>query len=148
MKQRSEDKRLDDDHVLESLVRLFTELLRNDASNHTEQLRLLPESIRRHYYITHNAAVRSPEAPPGEVMLHTLGFCVEKMASSLQGAGIGVFVTRGQVPKGVPVAMYPGTTDVNYTSNKTHLFSTKTLTCLHINLKALFLLYSSFRVHI
>ncbi|KAG7322555.1 hypothetical protein KOW79_013901 [Hemibagrus wyckioides] len=109
VKQRAEDKRLDDDHVLASLVRLFTELLRNDASNHTEQLRLLPESTRRHYYITHNAAVRSPEAPPGEVMLHTLGFCVEKMASSLPGAGVGVFVTRGQVPKGVPVAMYPGT---------------------------------------
>ncbi|KAK3521322.1 hypothetical protein QTP70_003161 [Hemibagrus guttatus] len=31
------------------------------------------------------------------------------MASSLPGAGLGVFVTRGQVPKGVPVAMYPGT---------------------------------------
>lgn len=110
MKHRSEDKRLDDDQVLASLVRLFTELLRNDASNQTEQLRLLPPSSRRHYYITHNAAVRSPEAlPPEIVMLHTLGFCVGKMASSLPDAGTGVFVTRGQVSKGVPVAMYPGT---------------------------------------
>ncbi|XP_053371641.1 SET domain-containing protein 9 isoform X2 [Clarias gariepinus] len=42
-------------------------------------------------------------------MLRTLGFCVEKMASSLLGAGTGVFVTRGRVLRGVPVAMYPGT---------------------------------------
>lgn len=110
MKQRSEDKRMDDDHVLVSLVRLFTELLRNDASNQSEQLRLLAASSRREYYITHNAAV--PEAAPCEIMLNTFGFCVEKMASSLPGAGIGVLVTQGQVPKGVPVAMYPGTTDV------------------------------------
>ncbi|XP_060765421.1 SET domain-containing protein 9 [Neoarius graeffei] len=105
----SEDKRLDDDRVLLSLVGVFTELLRNDACNQTEQLRLLPAASRRQYYITHNAAVRRPEVAPREIMLHTLGFCVEKMASSLQNAGIGVFVTRGQVPKGVPVAMYPGT---------------------------------------
>ncbi|GAA6107706.1 SET domain-containing protein 9 isoform X1 [Tachysurus ichikawai] len=107
VKQRSEDKRMDDDHVLVSLVRLFTELLRNDASNQSEQLRLLAASSRREYYITHNAAV--PEAAPCEIMLNTFGFCVEKMASSLPGAGIGVLVTQGQVPKGVPVAMYPGT---------------------------------------
>lgn len=110
VKHRSEDKRLDDDQVLASLLRLFTELFRNDASNQTEQLRLLPASSRRGYYITHNAAVDRPEVAPREmIMLHTLGFCVEKMASSLPDAGTGVFVTRGQVPKGVPVAMYPGT---------------------------------------
>lgn len=110
VKRRSEDKRLDDDQVLACLVRLFTALLRNDASNQTEQLRLLPASSRRDYYITHNADVASPEVVPSKIiMLHTLGFCVEKMASSLPDAGVGVFVTRGQVPKGVPVAMYPGT---------------------------------------
>lgn len=110
MKQRSEDKRLNDDRVLACLLSLFTELLRNDASNQTEQLRLLPLSSRREYYITHNDAVRKPEVAPREmIMLHTLGFCVEKMASSLPAAGTGVFVTLGQVPKGVPVAMYPGT---------------------------------------
>lgn len=109
VKQRSEDKRLDDDTVHASLLRLFTELLRNDASNQAEQLRLLPASPRREYYITHNAAARSPEVSPREIMLNTLGFSVEKMASSLPGAGIGVFVTQGQVPEGVVVAMYPGT---------------------------------------
>ncbi|XP_053501335.1 SET domain-containing protein 9 isoform X1 [Ictalurus furcatus] len=109
VKHRSEDKRLDDGQVLASLVSLFTELLRNDASNQTEQLRLLPASSRRDYYITHNAAVHRPEVAPHDIMLHTVGFCVEKMPSSLQDAGIGVFITRGQVPKGVPVAMYPGT---------------------------------------
>ncbi|KAB5543344.1 hypothetical protein PHYPO_G00077990 [Pangasianodon hypophthalmus] len=109
VKHRAEDKRLDDAQVLESLTSLFTELLRNDASNQTEQLRLLPASSRRHYYITHNAAVRSPEVAPREIMLHTLGFCVEKMASSLPDAGVGVFIAQGQVSKGVPVAMYPGT---------------------------------------
>lgn len=117
VKQRSEDKRLDDNQVLVSLVRLFTELLRNDACNQSEQIRLLPASSRRDYYITHNAAVHNPEAAPGEIMLQTLGFCVEKKDSLLPGAGIGVFVTRGQVPKGVPVAMYPGiTTLLNYTN--------------------------------
>ncbi|XP_017343779.1 SET domain-containing protein 9 isoform X2 [Ictalurus punctatus] len=109
VKHRSEDKRLDDGQVLASLMSLFTELLRNDASNQTEQLRLLPASSRRDYYITHNAAVHRPEVAPRDIMLHTMGFCVEKMHSSLQDAGIGVFITRGQVPKGVPVAMYPGT---------------------------------------
>ncbi|KAF7701023.1 SET domain-containing protein 9 [Silurus meridionalis] len=108
VKHLDEDKRLDDDRVISFLLNLFTELLRNDASNQTEQLRLL-RSSSRDYYITHNAAVRSPEVSPCEIMLHTLGFCVEKMASSLPAAGIGVFVSRGQVPKGVPVAMYPGT---------------------------------------
>lgn len=124
VKHRSEDKRLDDGQVLASLVSLFTELLRNDASNQTEQLRLLPASSRRDYYITHNAAVHRPEVAPRDIMLHTMGFCVEKMHSSLQDAGIGVFITRGQVPKGVPVAMYPGTSDVM--SSKTQTLPTKT----------------------
>ncbi|KAF5906890.1 SET domain-containing protein 9 isoform X1, partial [Clarias magur] len=109
VKHRAEDKRLDDDRVLASLIRLFTELLRNDASNQTELLRLLPASCRRQYYITHNAAARDPEVAPREIMLRSLGFCVEKMASSLLGAGTGVFVTQGQVLRGVPVALYPGT---------------------------------------
>ncbi|XP_076876752.1 SET domain-containing protein 9 isoform X2 [Brachyhypopomus gauderio] len=42
-------------------------------------------------------------------MLHTLGFCIEKRPSSLPSAGTGVCVTRGHVPKGALVAMYPGT---------------------------------------
>ncbi|XP_062870388.1 SET domain-containing protein 9 [Trichomycterus rosablanca] len=109
VKHQSEDKRISDDQVLATLVHLFTALLKNDASNQSKKLRLLPTSYQPMNHITHNAEAQGLKVPPTDTMLQVLGFCVEKMPSSLESAGTGVFVTQGLVPKGVTVAMYPGT---------------------------------------
>lgn len=45
---------------------------------------------------------------PEEVLLNTLGFAISRDRSSLVSAGTGVFVTKGFVPKGTVVSMYPG----------------------------------------
>ncbi|XP_061746229.1 SET domain-containing protein 9 [Nerophis ophidion] len=44
-----------------------------------------------------------------DAMFRSLGFCIERKRSTLPYAGCGVFVSRGVVPKGATVAMYPGT---------------------------------------
>lgn len=44
-----------------------------------------------------------------DAMFQTLGFCIDRKQSSLASAGTGVFVTKGFVPKGAIVALYPGT---------------------------------------
>uniref|UniRef100_S4RXF7 Uncharacterized protein n=1 Tax=Petromyzon marinus TaxID=7757 RepID=S4RXF7_PETMA len=46
---------------------------------------------------------------PVEVMRASLGFAVERAASSVPGAGTGVFVTGGAVPAHALVCLYPGT---------------------------------------
>jgi len=45
---------------------------------------------------------------PAEVLFNTLGFSLTRDQSSLVSAGTGVFVTKGFVPKGTVVSMYPG----------------------------------------
>lgn len=45
---------------------------------------------------------------PEEVLFNTLGFMVSRDQSTLVSAGTGVFVTKGFVPKGTVVSMYPG----------------------------------------
>lgn len=104
VKDRSQDKLIQDEEVSECLVCLFTELLRNDLKNQRELLRLLPESKRNIYT---NAESEAHDAP-STVMLNTLGFVTERKCSSLQRAGTGVFVSRGRAQKGSVVAMYPG----------------------------------------
>ncbi|KAL1267119.1 hypothetical protein QQF64_002794 [Cirrhinus molitorella] len=105
VKDRSQDKLVEDEEVFGSLVRLFTELLKNDLKNQSEQLRLLPQSKLNTYTNVQNETHDDPCA----VMMNTLGFGIERKRSSLQLAGTGVFVTRGRAPKGSIVAMYPGT---------------------------------------
>nr|XP_020661223.1 SET domain-containing protein 9 isoform X3 [Pogona vitticeps]XP_020661224.1 SET domain-containing protein 9 isoform X3 [Pogona vitticeps] len=46
---------------------------------------------------------------PEEVLFNTLGFSITRRHSSLVSAGTGVFVSKGFVPKGTVVSMYPGT---------------------------------------
>ncbi|XP_072514508.1 SET domain-containing protein 9 isoform X1 [Salminus brasiliensis] len=106
---RTKDKPIEDGEVFQTLIRLFTALLRSDWRNQTEQLRLLPAASQEKYLSTQNNLTRTTKADPCATMLHTVGFCIERRASSLPSAGTGVFVTEGQVPKGVTVAMYPGT---------------------------------------
>lgn len=45
---------------------------------------------------------------PEEILYKTLGFSIARATSSLISAGKGVFVTKGLVPKGAVVSMYPG----------------------------------------
>lgn len=104
MKDRSQDKLIQDEEVSESLVCLFTELLKNDLRNQRELLQLLPKSKQNIYS---NVESETHDAPC-TVMLNTLGFVTERKCSSLQLAGTGVFVKRGRAQKGSIVAMYPG----------------------------------------
>ncbi|XP_041474686.1 uncharacterized protein LOC121423420 [Lytechinus variegatus] len=47
---------------------------------------------------------------PGAIVMHqTLGYAVGRRQSQIDGGGVGVYVTKGVVPKGAVVAMYPGT---------------------------------------
>ncbi|XP_071117971.1 SET domain-containing protein 9-like [Haliotis cracherodii] len=43
-----------------------------------------------------------------DIMMKELGFVTERGCSLLEGGGQGVFVTRGTVPAGTIVSMYPG----------------------------------------
>ncbi|XP_012696238.2 LOW QUALITY PROTEIN: SET domain-containing protein 9 [Clupea harengus] len=99
---RSEDKTVPDVEVFASLVKLFTALMKNDPIKQ-EVLSLIHTSVQSIY--PQNSS--KTQTDPVRVMLDTLGFCIERGPSSL--AGTGVFVTEGSVPKGVTVAMYPGT---------------------------------------
>ena len=47
-------------------------------------------------------------ASPHSVMYSVLGYEIDRLNSSIPGAGRGVFVTRGKVPGGSLVALYPG----------------------------------------
>lgn len=80
---------------------------------------MLPETVKSKY---HNLlSVQHPRVKlleyrhqqqntfkPEEILYKTLGFSVARETSSLISAGKGVFVTRGWVPKGAVVSMYPG----------------------------------------
>lgn len=43
------------------------------------------------------------------VMYNALGYEIKTLDSTIPGAGKGVFVTRGKIPAGSLVALYPGT---------------------------------------
>ncbi|XP_026169626.1 SET domain-containing protein 9 [Mastacembelus armatus] len=107
VRERWEDKLVPDEEVTRSLLKLFTVLLRSYGANGGE----LPAV---HTGFLKQAA--SEEWQPGEdpdcghgAMLQSLGFCIDRKPSTLPFAGTGVFVTKGFVPKGATVAMYPGT---------------------------------------
>lgn len=91
--QRSTDKLVLDEHVCRSLLKLFRALQNRARSGELWE------------------AQANPEEQDGgrDVIFQSLGFCIDRQPSSLPSAGTGVFVTRGCVPKGAPVAMYPGT---------------------------------------
>uniref|UniRef100_A0A3Q2PP95 SET domain containing 9 n=1 Tax=Fundulus heteroclitus TaxID=8078 RepID=A0A3Q2PP95_FUNHE len=95
---RTEDKVIPDEQVSQTLLRLFRALLRSRGGLlpgvHTNFLSRLP---------------RHQDQIERDVLFQSLGFCVERRPSSLPFAGTGVFVTRGFVPEGATVAMYPGT---------------------------------------
>ncbi|KAJ7986791.1 hypothetical protein DPEC_G00332040 [Dallia pectoralis] len=113
--ERSKDRLVSDEEVSKTLIRFFRALLRNDLARQGEVLRLLSTSTQIRY-LSPEDNERPEKGEPGrehrrpmETMLNTTGFYIERKPSSLPFAGTGVFVTRGMVPKGTTVAMYPGT---------------------------------------
>ncbi|KAK5859482.1 hypothetical protein PBY51_021036 [Eleginops maclovinus] len=98
---RSKDKLVSDQEVSASLLQLFRVLLRSHGTDHGElrgaQSHLLGEETTEQHPCKEDA------------MLRSLGFCIARKPSTLPFAGTGVFVTKGCVPKGATVAMYPGT---------------------------------------
>ncbi|XP_049602584.1 SET domain-containing protein 9 [Syngnathus scovelli] len=95
VKGRCEDKLIPDEVVSRNLLRLFRVL---HGANHRAELgNFRCQVISDKGHCVHDA------------MFQSLGFCIDRKPSTLPHAGTGVFVTRGLVPKGATVAMYPGT---------------------------------------
>ncbi|XP_028987636.1 SET domain-containing protein 9 [Betta splendens] len=100
--ERCKDKVVPDEEVSHSLLKLFRVLLRSHGAN------LDFRAVQTHFV----KQVRSEEERCGgnlDATLHCLGFCIDRKPSTLPFAGTGVFVTKGFIPKGTTVAMYPGT---------------------------------------
>ncbi|XP_071347891.1 SET domain-containing protein 9 [Trachinotus anak] len=103
----SEDKLVPDEEVSRSLLRLFRVLLRSHGANHGELRAAQTHFLRQ---VTSEEEQYAGSATCGhDAMLQSLGFCIDRQPSTLPFAGTGVFVTKGFVPKGATVAMYPGT---------------------------------------
>ncbi|XP_070775241.1 SET domain-containing protein 9 [Enoplosus armatus] len=103
----SKDKLVPDDEVSQSLLRLFRVLLRSHWARH-EELRAAQTHFLRQ--VTSEEDRRGESAVCGEdALLQSLGFCIGRKPSTVPLAGTGVFITKGFVPKGATVAMYPGT---------------------------------------
>lgn len=105
--ERSKDKLLSDEEVSVSLLKLFRVLYRSHAADH-EELRAAQTHFLRQVTSDEEQCGGKPVCGH-DAMLQSLGFCIDRKPSMLQFAGTGVFVTRGFVPKGATVAMYPGT---------------------------------------
>ncbi|XP_041659527.1 SET domain-containing protein 9 [Cheilinus undulatus] len=105
--ERSKDKLVPDEEVSQTLLKLFGVLLRSQWATQ-EQLRAAQAHFLRHVTRQEDRGESFPVCGV-EAMLHCLGFCVDRKPSTLPSAGTGVFVTKGFVPKGTTVAMYPGT---------------------------------------
>ncbi|XP_037979451.1 SET domain-containing protein 9 isoform X2 [Motacilla alba alba] len=117
--ESSQDKIIADEDVYETLLKTFKALFINDFSRQADILALLPEVKRQYLELLTVEQKRSGVNScshqaqhvfcPEEVLFNTLGFTVSRDRSSLVSAGTGVFVTKGFVPKGTVVSMYPGT---------------------------------------
>ncbi|XP_064165095.1 SET domain-containing protein 9 [Anguilla rostrata] len=118
VKERCQDKLVPDEYIAVTLQSLFRHLFKNDIERQRDLLPLLTESSRSAYQNAQNNTVSltrlDRHLDPCEVMLGSLGFCINRRRSTLWSAGTGVFVTMGMVPKGTPVAMYPGTVYQTY----------------------------------
>lgn len=101
--ERSEDRLVSDEEVSRSLLKLFRSLLRSHGANHGE-----PRAVQTHF-LKQIPSEEEKKKCAHDALLQSLGFCIDRMPSSLPFAGTGVFVTKGFVRKGATVAMYPGT---------------------------------------
>ncbi|XP_064356718.1 SET domain-containing protein 9 [Dromaius novaehollandiae] len=117
--ENSQDKIITDEDVFATLLKVFKALFVNDFSRQTRILALLPEIKCKYLELLTVELERSKVKScnhesqhmfsPEEVLFNTLGFSITRDRSSLVSAGTGVFVTKGFVPKGTVVSMYPGT---------------------------------------
>ncbi|KAM9321989.1 SET domain-containing protein 9 [Pholidichthys leucotaenia] len=109
VEESTKDKLVPDEQVSRSLLRLFRLLFRN----HGGTLYKVPWAAHDHFpqQVTKEEDGRDGayRACGQDAMFRCLGFCIDRRPSSLPSAGTGVFVTKGFVPKGTTVAMYPGT---------------------------------------
>uniref|UniRef100_A0A8C8VDM3 SET domain containing 9 n=1 Tax=Pelusios castaneus TaxID=367368 RepID=A0A8C8VDM3_9SAUR len=114
----SKDKIISDEDVLETLLKIFKALFVNDFSRQMDYFTLLPEVKSKYpelptlqFKISKRSCSHQSQNifNPEEVLFNTLGFSITRAQSSLISAGTGVFVTKGFVPKGAVVSMYPGT---------------------------------------
>ncbi|XP_055968102.1 SET domain-containing protein 9 isoform X1 [Sorex fumeus] len=121
----SKDKVISDEDVLGTLLTVFQALFINDFNKQSDILTRLPESVKSKYQDL--LSVQQPKVKlleyrhqqpntfkPEEILYKTLGFSVALATSSLISAGKGVFVTKGLIPKGAVVSMYPGTVYQKY----------------------------------
>ncbi|XP_039401343.1 SET domain-containing protein 9 isoform X1 [Mauremys reevesii] len=122
--EKSKDKIISDEDVLETLLKIFKALFINDFSRQMDDFALLPEVKSKYLKLLTIQYKRSKTTGynhqsqnifnPEEVLFNTLGFSITRDQSSLISAGTGVFVTKGFVPKGAVVSMYPGTVYQKY----------------------------------
>ncbi|XP_049719930.1 SET domain-containing protein 9 isoform X3 [Elephas maximus indicus] len=123
--EESKDKVLSDEEVLGTLLKVFQALFLNDFNKQSDILTVLPEPVKLKYQdflavqhqrvkLLENRHQHQSIFKPEEVLYKTLGFSVAQATSSLISAGKGVFVTKGFVPKGAVVSMYPGTVYQKY----------------------------------
>lgn len=110
--ERSKDKLVPDEEVSQILLKLFRVLLRSHWAQHGE-LRTAQIQFLRGITTEDDQCVGNPVCGD-DAMFQSLGFCVNRKPSTLPSAGTGVFVTKGFVPKGATVAMYPGTVYQSY----------------------------------
>lgn len=104
--ERSTDKLAPDEEVSRALLQLFGVLFQTHWSKDQ-----VPRREHAHFKRSTGRDDRCQRGPVcgHEAMFQTLGFCIDRKPSSLPFAGTGVFVTKGFVPKGGIVALYPGT---------------------------------------
>lgn len=110
--ERSEDKLVQDEEVSQVLLKLFRVLLKSHWAKHGE-LRTAQTHFLRGFTTEEDQCGGNPVCGD-DAMLQSLGFCIARKPSTLPFAGTGVFVTKGFVPKGATVAMYPGTVYQTY----------------------------------
>ncbi|KAM9252903.1 SET domain-containing protein 9 [Dugong dugon] len=123
--EESKDKVVSDEEILGTLLKVFQALFLNDFNKQSDILTVLPEPVKSKYQdflavqhqrekLLENRHQQQSIFKPEEVLYKTLGFSVAPATSSLIAAGKGVFVTKGFVPKGAVVSMYPGTVYQKY----------------------------------
>ncbi|KAF7669800.1 hypothetical protein LDENG_00124580 [Lucifuga dentata] len=108
----SKDKLVPDEEVSESLLKLFRLLLGAHGENYGKF-----QAAHPHLFTKLTDAKEQhgrPHVCGHDAMFQSLGFCIDRRPSMVPFAGTGVFVTRGFVPKGATVAMYPGTIYQSY----------------------------------
>ncbi|CAL8277180.1 unnamed protein product [Merluccius merluccius] len=105
-----QDKPIHDEGVSEVLLKVFGALLVRDGTVEKRSLEATSlRSVQTRKTDAQEIYEGTQMAENDDVIFQSVGFCIKRMPSSVPLAGVGVFVTKGFVPKGTVVAMYPGT---------------------------------------